>query len=285
MQSWKGTSFWLWLAVGAVVLVVVAIVAFLAMGRFDDTAPDNTGQASQIPPDRDKAATAAKALELGAVAKISSNYKVAVSELTLYKGEKAQYLAATIKAEYIGADTGEPWADLTVEFTDPEARVSDESGCPIDVGGASEDPPLDTGEVATYTACVDLSTPDIKDGKLSVEEALTRGRKAFWSTEGATTKKIPSIKPAYPAGQAPASRPSQYRSSRDDSDDEEVDWDEFDEDVEETNDWIEDMDKLVEQCKKASSCDDDKIEEYEDWRDDYKDRLEEYEDWKDKTGR
>ena len=142
MRSWKHMSGSLKIAVVATVILALSVVGALVAERFDGANQDSAKPALETDANRDEVTTAAKTLELGDVAKVSSNYKVAVTEVTLYEGAKTQYLAATIKVTYTGNDEGEPWADLSVEYSGPKSQDSSESDCPIDVDDASEAPPL-----------------------------------------------------------------------------------------------------------------------------------------------
>jgi hypothetical protein len=260
--------------IAATVILALSIVGVLANDRFGGSNDDAVPARETTGPKTDTKPTG-KALELGTFAKISSNYRVTVTEVSLYVGETKQYLAATIKAEYTGTDEGEPWADLTVEFSDPKSRVSGESDCPIDVDDASEDPPLAAGEEATYSVCIDLPTKEIKGGKVSIEEAFARGRRAYWSTAEADTKKIPSF--ALP-GTSPRQQPQQPRrpAGNRSANDEWVE--EYVEDVEEYKDWVEEMDEFAEENK--DKFDQDDVDEYEEWKEDYEEQIEEYDKWK-----
>jgi hypothetical protein len=274
MRSWKQMSGGLKLGIVATVILALSIVGVLANERFGGSNDDAVPARETTGPKPDTKPTG-KALELGTFAKISSNYRVTVTEVSLYVGETKQYLAATIKAEYTGTDEGEPWADLTVEFYDPKSRVSGESDCPIDVDDASEDPPLAAGEEATYSVCIDLPTKEIKGGKVSIEEAFARGRRAYWSTAEAETKEIPSF--ALP-GTSPRPQPQRPRRPAGNSSANDEWVEEYVEDVEEYREWVEEMDEFAEENK--NKFDQDDIDEYEEWKSDYEEQIEEYEKWK-----
>jgi hypothetical protein len=266
------------LGIVATAILALSIMGVLANDRFGGSNDDAVPARETTGPKTDVTKPTGKALELGTFAKISSNYRVTVSEVSLYVGQTKQYLAATIKAEYTGTDEGEPWADLTVEFSDPRSRISGESDCPIDVDDASEDPPLAAGEEATYSVCIDLPTKEIKGGKISIEEAFARGRRAYWSTAEAETKKIPSFAlPGTSPRQQPQrpgrpGRPAGNSSANDE-------WvEEYIEDVEEYKDWAEEMDEFAAENRKKFDQDD--IDEYEEWKEDYNEQIEDYEEWK-----
>jgi hypothetical protein len=215
---------------------------------------------------------------LGTVARISSNYKVAVTELKLFVGGQTQYLAATIEAEYTGSDKGEPWGDLTVEFSRPGSRITGESDCPIDVDDASKPPPIAPGESGTHSVCIYLPSKKIDDGRISVEEALAKGgRKAYWSTKGAETEVLPSFAPP-PSGTGQPNTSYRVPKANNRANEEWVE--EYIEEVEEYKDWVEDMEKFAEENKNNPGFDEDDFEKYEEWKKKYDEQIEDYEEWK-----
>ena len=263
------------LALGASVLLALAIVGVVATDRFDTENPDDAVQAratGAAKPGDDARATG-KALELGTVAKISPNYRVAVTEVTRYEVRTGQLLAAAIEATYIGKEDGEPWADLNVEFFGSGSRTFGQSDCPFDLGELDPSglPTLETGDDATYQVCLDLPVKSIKGGKLLVEEAFSTDDRTFWSTEGAVTKPLPAPPPRSSGQSAPGTQPQQ-QSDNDDAPSSGAECDEdYDEDIEEYRDGIDDLDKLAEQA------DEDDQEEYEEWKDAMEKNIEQYE--------
>ncbi|HUS21336.1 MAG TPA: hypothetical protein VMZ66_04900 [Aeromicrobium sp.] len=268
------------LAIGATVILALSVVGVLAAERFDNANQDDAVQARKTGANRDKATPVAKTLELGDVAKISSNYKVAVTEVTLYEGAETQYLAATIKATYTGTHEGEPWADLSVQYSAPRSQGSAESDCPIDVDDASDAPPLEAGDEQTYVVCIDLPTKETEKGKVSVEEAFSNGHRAYWSTEAADTKTMPSVAPPTPAAGLPGPPAPPQRGNRSDNDSD-VEWtDEYDERLDDLRALKKYLDKEISAYKDTEGHDDDKLDDYEEWRDNTEKQIDYYEDLK-----
>lgn len=262
-------------AIIATAVLALSIVGVLAAERFDSSKPDTAANAPTDGTNGDKVTPAAKALELEDVVRISSNYRVAVTQLTLYEGEKTQYLAATIEATYTGSADGEPWADLSVEYFDPKSQAFGETECSIDVDDPSEAPPLEEGDELTYVVCIDLPTKETKNGRVSVEEAFSSGRRAYWSTDAAETKPIPAAAPATPAAgvpQPPAPRPPANTRAE---------WtDEHEERLDDLRALKKYLDKQISAYKDTEDYDDDKLEEYEEWLDNTEKQIDYYEDLK-----
>jgi uncharacterized protein YukE len=268
--------------------VVAAIVAVLGLGGV--AAAQRFGGPDAPPPKpspaRDDAKPASKQLDLGDFAKISPNYRVTVSDVTLYEGGENQFVAATVKVKYTGTEDGEPWADLIVEFTTADANTFDESSCPIDIGEASEQPSLKPGDVETYPVCIDVPTGDLEGGKVSIEEAFADdGDRVDWSTEGAEKKTAPApaAEPEPSSGQvAPAPQQRQQPADNDDSDNRRYDSDDVDEYREKLDDAIEKYEKQRDRIKAQLRAWDklgyegDAVDDYEDWLDDVEDALETY---------
>lgn len=283
MRSWRKMSNGLRLAVGAAVVAVLALGGVAAAQRFGgpDAPPPKPSPAS------DDAKPVSKQLDLGDFAKISSNYRVAVSEATLYEGGKNQFVAATVKAKYTGSEDGEPWADLIVEFTTADGKTFDESSCPVDIGEASEQPSLKPGDVQTYPVCIDVPTGDLEGGKVSIEEAFADdGDRVDWSTEGADTKSAPSPTPepetsSGPQASAPRQQP-QRQADNDDSDNRRYDADDVDDYREKLDDAIEKYEKQRDRIKAQLrqwdelGYEGDAVDDYEDWLDDVEEAIETY---------
>ena len=276
MRWWKSRSRGQKLAIAAVVLAIVAVGGLFATYKLTQGEPEkprNTSSEREQP----AAEPTGRLLKLGTVARISPNYRVAVTALKLYVGGQTQYLAATIEAEYTGKDKGEPWGDLTVEFSRPGSQIAGESDCPIDVDDATREPALAAGETGTYSACMYLPSKKIDDGRVSVEEAFAGGRKTYWSTQGAETETLPSFA-APPSG---VQKPNtSYRAPKPNNRANEEWAEEYIEDVEEYKDWVEEMQEFAEENKDNPGFDEDDIEEYEDWKKEYEDQIEDYEKWK-----
>jgi hypothetical protein len=194
MRWWKSRSRGQKVAIAAAVLAIVAgggVVAAQELAKDEPVKPRSNSPEREQP----TAKPTGKPLKLGTVARISSNYRVAVTELTLYKVPTGQLMVVTVKAKYVGKEDGEPWGDLTVKYVEPDSRTYGESACPFDLGelDASDQATLKPGDTTTYGVCLDLPGGTI-DGRVSVEEALARqeGTKS-WATDEAVTKAAPSM--------------------------------------------------------------------------------------------
>jgi hypothetical protein len=270
-------------SIGATVILMVSVVGVLAAERFDSANQDDAAQARGTGPDRDKQGdvkAVAKVLDLGTVAKISANYRVAVTEVSRYVVPGGQLIVATVDATYAGKKDGEPWADLTAEFSGSGSQTFDESGCPFDLGDAdpADQPALGTGDKATYAVCIDLPDIDTKGGSVVVYEAFSTGDRIGWSTKDAVNKTLPSSAPASPTAQAPGihSQPRRQPAHHDRSDDA---CDNFDEHkFEDYKDWGEHVQKQFKAYKDAGGDDEDKIDDYKDWKEEYDKRI----DWLEK---
>jgi len=274
MQSWKDMSVSLKLALGASLILALAIVGVLTTDRGGTENPDDATRARETGATKtgDDARATGKALELGTVAKISTNYRIAVTEIDRYAVPTGHLIAATIESTYIGKQDGEPWADLNVEFFGSGSRTFGQSDCPFALGELDPSglPTLETGDDATYKVCLDLPVKSIKGGKLLVEEAFSTDDRTFWSTDEAVTKPLPPP-PRRSSGQsAPGSQPQQQDNDDSSSSGAACDED-YEEDIEEYRDGIDDLDKLAEQA------DEDDQEEYEEWKDAMEKNIEQYE--------
>ncbi len=271
MRWWKSKSGRQKLVIAAVVLAIVAIGGVVAAQRMTADEPAqarNTGANRERP----EAKPSGKPLKLGTVARISSNYRVAVTELTLYKVATGQLMVVTVKATYIGKEDGEPWGDLTVKYMDPDSQIFGESACPFDLGelDASDQATLKTNQATTYGVCIELPASTVEGGRIYVEEALAReeGSKS-WTTEGAVTKTAPAI----------ASDSSGSSGGRDDdtsfhgpgrnsgSADYSKACKKYEDDVEKYRDGRDDLDELAERYEDNPDHDDDKLDEYQEWLD------------------
>jgi hypothetical protein len=287
MRSWKRMSIGLKLSIGTTVILALSVVGVLAAERFDGANQDAV-QARQTGADSDTensddAKPTGKPLELGTVAKISSNYRVAVTEISQYKVPAGRLIVASLDAAYIGKQDGEPWADLMVEFSGSGSKTFDESGCPFDLG--DEDPAdqttLGAGDKATYAVCIDLPNIDIKGGRVSVEEAFSStGKRISWSTKEAVTKELPSAAPASPNAPAPRSQPHRQPANDVRSDDV---CDDFDDDEyqqqKEYGEYLEDQYQA-----KKDTMDDDDIDDYKDWKKKHDRMMDYYEKWHEECG-
>jgi hypothetical protein len=261
------------LSIVATVILALSTVGVLAAERFDSPNQKDAVAARETAPDREKPdqiKLAAKPLELGTDAKVSSDYRVAVSEISRYDVPKGQLIVATIDATYIGKHDGEPWSDLDVEFVSSGSRAFGESDCPPGLGDVdpSDRPTLATGGNAKYPVCMDLPVKDIKGGQVMVEEAFSDGDRGFWSTTGAVTKTLPSIAPKPRATQGPATRYQPKRQSDDDRRSNACD--DFDEGkFEDYKKWGDDLKDQFRDYKDAGGDDQDKIDDFEKWEKKY----------------
>lgn len=280
-RSWRRSSIGQRLSIGATVILALSIVGVLATERFDSANQDDavqTGAGRATEKTGDDVKAAGKPLELGTVTKISSNYRVSVAEVTKYEIPTGWLIVPTVRATYIGHEDGEPWADLNVEFFGTGSRSYGESDCPagLDHGDAADDrPTLANGDDATYDVCIDVPVKAVKGGKVLVEEAFSTDDHTFWSIKGAVTKTLPSPqRSVQPNPAARAQRPQVY----DDSDDDlENACEKYKDNVEEYKDNIDDMDDRMDAYKKAPGHDDDKVEDYEDWKDGMEKIISQYE--------
>jgi hypothetical protein len=283
-RSWKKTSVGLKIAVGATVILALSIVGVLANERFNGANKDDAVRArgTGAGSDAEKPKPTGKALELGTVAKVSSNYRVAVTDVTRYETSTGQLVVPTVEATYIGKQDGEPWGDLNVEFLGSGTQTFGESDCPFDLGDAdpADQPTLATDDAATYAVCIAVPTKDIKGGKISVEEAFESDDRTFWSTTEAVTKTLPAATPDLPAAQGPRGvqprrQPGNY--SRSDDACEDFDKGEY-EDYKEWGDWVKDN---YRKWRNAGGDDEDKIEDYEEWEEDYDKQIDQFDKWAD----
>lgn len=278
MQSWKDMSGRRKLAIGAVVIAVLAGGGAYAADRFGEEPAKKPARAQEEP--RKYTKPVGKRLELGEVAKISDNYSVAVTEVVVYEGEKVQILAATIRAEYIGNGEGEPWADLSAEYVEANGWSSGESSCPrgLDDG---KDEPLAVGDVTTHVACMVLRSTNVKGGRVYVEEALAKSKRVAWSTDDAVTKKLPSPPPDSLAGAGGAPPRTSWQAPRgggNDVDDEELEeFEEWKDGIREYKEWADKADKNVDKYSSNKK----KIEEWREWKEEFD---EDYEEWEEVYG-
>lgn len=266
----------------ATVVLALSIVGVLAAERFGGSSQDDavkareTGGSEQQP---DDAKLTGKRLELGTEAKISANYRVAVTEVSLYDAPTGKLIVPTVEATYIGKDEGEPWADLNVEYFGSGSRSYGESDCPAGLGhtDASEQPVLATGDVETYEVCIGVPAKDVKGGTVFVEEAFSTDDRTFWSAEEPVSKTLPSVAPEPPADRAPA--PRRQPAYDNDSDDggnatcDEWDQDKYD-DSQERAEYYEEYYE-----KHKDDLDDETIDEYKEWKEDHDKMVEYYEKW------
>jgi hypothetical protein len=268
-------------AIIATVVLALSIVGVLAAERFGGSSRDDavkareTGGSEQQP---DDAKLTGKRLELGTEAKISANYRVAVTEVSVYDAPTGKLIVPTVEATYIGKDEGEPWADLNVEYFGSGSRSYGESDCPAGLGhtDASEQPVLATDEVETYEVCIGVPAKDVKGGTVFVEEAFSTDDRTFWSAEEPVSKTLPSVAPEPPATQRPATGSQPRRQPADNAREDACD----DFDDEEYEDRKEYLERLEEQYEaKKDTMDEDDIDDYKEWRDDQEKMLDYYEKW------
>jgi hypothetical protein len=279
MQSWQDMSRRRKLAIGATVLAVLAVGGgIVAAYQFGDDEP------AEKPPvrtqDEPRATTkpVGKPLELGEVANVSDNYRVAVTEVSTYELAKGLLLVPTIEVTYTGSEDGEPWADLTVEFSSSSGRTFGETDCIAGLGDADgEDrPPLADGDTDTHEVCIELPTRKTSGGRVYVDETYSTDDRVSWSTDEVVVKALPTVVRQQPGGPGPSFRAPPSGSSKKLSEVcEKWDHDEY-EDYKEWGEWVE---KEYEKYRDAGGDDDDKIEDYEEWRDDYDDQIAYFDKW------
>ena len=272
MRWWKSKSGRQKLVIAVVVLAIAVAGGAFAAQRFandEPVKPRSTGSESEKP---DKPKFSGKPLELGTVARISSNYRVAVTELTLYNVATGRLLVVTVKAKYVGKEDGEPWGDLTVRYIGPDTRTVGESACPFDLGelDASDQATLKPNEETTYGVCIDLPAGTIEGGRVSIEEALVARQEGStsWTTDGAVTKTAPSMAAPDSSGSS-GDRDTSFRgpSRGSGGGGNSEACEKYEDDVEEYKDGIDDLDKLAERYEDDPDYDEDKVEDYEKWKD------------------
>jgi len=272
MRWWKSKSVRQKLVIAAVVLAVAVAGGAVAAQRFagDEPAQRTTGLDRKKP---DTPKFSGRPLELGTEARISANYRVAVTELTLYNISTARLMVVTVKATYTGKEDGEPWGDLTVRYIGPDTRTVGETGCPFDLGDldASDQATLKADEETTYGVCINLPAGKLEGGRVSVEEALVARQEGStsWTTDGAVTKTAPSTAPDSSGSSGDRDSDTSFREPSGDSaqvDNSEV-CEKYEDDVEKYKDGIDDLDKWAEQYEDAPGHDEDKVEDYEEWKD------------------
>jgi hypothetical protein len=284
-RSWRRMSIGQKLSISATVILALSIVGVLAAEQFDRANPDDAVKAHTTGVDTettaDDAKPAGKTLELGTAAKISSHYRVAVTEISRYEVPTGQVIVATVDATYIGKQDGEPWADLSAEFSGSGSRTYDESGCPFDLGDLdpADQPTLSTGEKATYGACIELPDFDIKDGRVSIEEAFSKADRVSWSTKNAITKVAPSTAPASPGVQGPGTYSQRRQPAHHDRSDNNA-CDNFNsDDFEKYKEWGDSMKENYKWYRDHGGDDSDKINDYKDWQKQYDKQIDQYEEW------
>ena len=283
MRSWKSTSVGFKLSLGATIILVSAIVWVLVEPRFDrpDPAGSVTAREAGDTKPGDGATSASKSLELGTVAKISANYRIAVTEVARYKIPRGQLIVPTIKATYIGTEDGEPWADLTVEYAGSGSKTFGESDCPAGLGttDATEQPTWEYGDDETHEVCIELPTKDLRGGKISVEEAFSTDDRTFWSVKGAVTKTLPSVAPEPPAAQGPAARSQPRRQPANAGISSEACEDFEEDEYEDYKEWGESLKDQFEAYRDAGGDDEDRIDDFEEWEEEYDQMIDYYEKW------
>jgi hypothetical protein len=276
-----GKSVGLKLSLGATIILALAIVWVLLEPKLDGSDPDDAVKARETAGTEsgDDARRASKSLELGAVAKISANYRIAVTEVARYETPAGQLIVPTIEATYIGTEDGEPWADLNVELHGLGSKTFGESDCPAGLGHteATEQPTLDAGDDETYDVCIAAPTKSVKGGKILVEEAFSTDDATFWSIKGAVTKTLPSVA-APPATKAPATGYQPRRQPDADHDGGSANCDEWDQDkYEDSKERAEYYEDYYEEHK--GDLDDETIDEYKEWKEDHDKMVDYYEKW------
>jgi hypothetical protein len=188
-----------WLTYAAILVTVLAVTVAIAFQHSRNAAADKAERSHQAV---DTGATfeptdaEAKPLKIGSVAKIGPDYSVAVSKVTLHEGTDTPFLVVAVKAKNIGRDVSHPAADLAVGFSKASLPKSDESTCQVDLGKlkASDKTALPVGDVKSFAVCINLPTPVLDHGWVSVEAHGT-GERASWTTSGRVPKVISTIKP------------------------------------------------------------------------------------------
>ena len=196
LRARKGKSGGRGLALAATIISVLSIAGVLATQAFYGAMLDGIGESisdsadgeTEKSDDDKEAEASAKTLALGKVAKVGSDYAVAVTNVNLNANDdisqanefndppKGQYVVATLTVKYIGKDEGDPWLDLSAEFSGSDSRNYDTSTCSVDMGeaeGSMDQPTLRNGGKATYSVCFDLPEKAISGGTIMVAESFS----------------------------------------------------------------------------------------------------------------
>ena len=269
-------------AIIASVILALAIVGVLVDDRFGADQDGAVKARETVTAAPEDIKPVGKPLDLGVEAKVSSHYRVTITEVSRYDVPGGQLMAPTVKATYIGKDDGEPWSDLSLEFSIPGSEEFGEFQCPAGVGDDSADrAALGTGDEATYVVCLNVPEKDTEGGRITVQEAFTNDKGAWWSTDEAVVKALPSVAPpASSGGGAPATRPKPSNVDRSDDDDRCDDFD--DEEYERQKDYGEYLEDQYE--AKKDTLDEDDIDDYKDWKEDHDKAMDYYEKWHEECG-
>jgi hypothetical protein len=277
VRQWRRSSAGVKLLIVAGVLVVLSLAALVVKNH---AGPDAAQRAPERTIDTPDATPVAKALPLGTSTEIGSDYRVAVTDVTVYEAGGTRFVAARIKAEYTGKKDGAPWADLNVEFSDADGHAFDEASCPVDLGDDADPPALAPGDVQTYTVCTDMPANKTDGGKVTVEEAYADTARKAWSTDEAVTKSAPSPT-ATPQAEAPAQVPPrpQQQSSSNQSDDSDLKerCDDLSDQVRDYKKYVDKTDKQIDWYKQQPNYDSDKVDDYEDWKHKMQKNIDQYE--------
>ncbi|MFL6090638.1 MAG: hypothetical protein ACJ71Z_10910 [Aeromicrobium sp.] len=291
MRWWMRASGRIRLALVASLVVVLAAGAVAtqsirwASSDAERSHPSSTARAPEAASD---ARPTAKPLERGTFARISPDYRVAVTDVTLHQGANQRILVATVKAQYIGKKDGDLWADLTAQFIRADGRAFDESGCGVVGGGdaSADPPPMAKGDTEDYTVCMEVPTSQTDGGRISVEEAFVKGDRASWSTSGAITKAMPAPKPTVAQTIAPQPPTQPHSGNQDNSDG--YDSGDIKKYRHDLDDAIGKYEKQRDQIKaqlsawKQMGYDGDAVGKYEDWLNDVERAIDYYKQQRDK---
>jgi hypothetical protein len=279
MKSWKGKLAETWLTVAVALLGLSALVAaiFLTVSRSTDDPTSRSGDSvirTTETSGPSKAPT--KVLALGSVAKIGSDYRVAVTEVNVYEGTVSPFVAATIKAKYIGDKKGNPPNDLAAKYFEADAQTI-ESTCESDFGapdlsdlGASSRASMANGDVKTYVVCIPVPTKTVDKGSVSIEASASDGL-AAWTTNGAEAKALPAPKPLTPVGPAPTNPAATKKALE-----------KLEKQLKKAKKARDKLDDNIDKAKKIEGYDNDDLDDLEDAKDDLDDAIDDMEKIRDK---
>jgi hypothetical protein len=220
MKSWKRILADKWASSALILLGVLALAGAVGVYVSRNVAADNASRTHHSVDTAKTSETVQKKtsppLKIGSIARIGSNYSVTVTKVNVYEDTDTQYLGAVLKATYLGKGSGDPRNDLTAKYTAANAPATapavGESECKGNLGepdlsDLNGSQSLPNGGSKTYVACIKLPTSKVDDGKVSIETSAANHR-AFWTTDGAETKKAPPPKPKVVLAPPPGAKPT-----------------------------------------------------------------------------
>jgi hypothetical protein len=140
----------------------------------------------------------AEVLELGASSMVGNEYDVTVDAINLdatddilamnefNEAPEGQYVLVDLSVEYVGAEEGDPWLDLSVNLVGGDARQYDSTTCMAMLEqGQMDVPTLENGGTASYQLCMDVPAEAVKDANLFVEPLMSfdDDARVYWAAK------------------------------------------------------------------------------------------------------